>query len=167
MTVKKPRKMGRPTKYSKALSERLCAKLAEGQSMRKVCKETKMPAMQTVFRWLRVYPYFREQYELAKQEAADALTDEMIDIADDGVMTDLVIDGVPVLDPDTGEPYKITTSTGVQHARLRVDTRKWIASKLKPKKYGDKVTTEHQALNSQGEKQDWTVTFVNKEDANE
>ena len=167
IAIKKPVKIGRPTKYTKVLSEQVCAMLAQGQSMRTVCKNSKMPSMQTIFTWLRKYPDFLEQYERAKLESADALTDEMIDIADEEAMSDLVIDGVPVLDPNTGNPYKILTSAGVQHARLRVDTRKWIASKLKPKKYGDKVTNEHQALNAKGDKQNWEVTFINSETNNE
>lgn len=160
--AKKPRKLGRPTKYSKAMCIRICARLAVGESMRKISRDDKMPSMQTMFRWLRDYDDFRDQYDIAKQESADSYADEIVDIADDGVITELVIDGVPVLDPETGEPYKIATSVGVQHARLRVDARKWIASKLKPKKYGDKVENTH--LGADGKDLNWTVEFVNVDD---
>ncbi len=51
--------------------------------MRTVCKPESMPSMQTVFSWLRTLPDFLEQYTRAKQESADALVEEMIDIADD------------------------------------------------------------------------------------
>jgi hypothetical protein len=73
-----------------------------------------MPSTVTVFSWLRTHEEFLNQYTRAKEESADALTDEMLDIADD-------------VEGDS------------QRDRLRVDTRKWIASKLKPKKYGDKL----------------------------
>lgn len=158
---KTKRKVGRPTRLNKSLQARLMARLAVGESLRSIVKDPKMPSMTTVFRWLGSNDDFREQYELAKAESADAYADEIVDIADNEACTDLVIDGVPVLDPETGEPYKIVTAQGVQHARLRVDARKWVSSKLKPKKYGDKVTNEHQALDKEGQTANWEVTFVN------
>lgn len=156
---RKPRKIGRPTKYSKALSTRICARLAIGHSMRKISQDDKYPSMETMFRWLRIYPEFRDQYEIAKQESADSYADEIVDIADEEALSDLIIDGIPVLDPETDKPYRIVTSTGVQHARLRVDARKWVASKLKPKKYGDKVEQTH--VGRDGKDLNWTVEFVN------
>jgi hypothetical protein len=50
-------------------------------------------------------------------------------------------DGVPLV--VEGEMVKIIDSVSVQHAKLKVDTRKWLMSKMKPKKYGDRTTTEH------------------------
>ena len=64
-----------------------------------------------MFRWLRDNEEFRHQYEIAKEASADALAEDMLEIADD-----------PKDNP--------------QNKRVRIDTRKWIASKLKPKKYG-------------------------------
>lgn len=82
--------------------------------MRTVCQLKSMPNPATIFRWLRTKPEFCEQYEKAKQESADALVDDMLHFADE-------------------------RSENPQRSRLQVDTRKWIASKLKPKKYGDKA----------------------------
>lgn len=135
----KPKKpMGRPSTYSPELADRICAELACGNSMRTVCKAEDMPAMSTVFLWLRIHPEFTEQYAQAKAEAADALVEEMLDIADDGTN-----DWMEVHDQD-GEcaGYKIN-GEHVQRSKLRVDTRKWIAAKLKPKKYGEKVDLNH------------------------
>lgn len=87
-----------------------------------------MPSVQTVFSWMRKHPEFLEQYARAKEESADALADEILDIADDSTNDTVETeDGVRV------------NHENIQRARLRVDTRKWIASKLKPKKYGDKL----------------------------
>lgn len=113
MAAKK--KVGRPTKYSTRLAAKICQQLAEGKSLRTVCKSDKMPSASTVFLWLSIHSEFSEQYEKAKQESADALVEDMLDIADD-----------PKLNPND--------------KRVRIDTRKWISSKLKPKKYGDRVT---------------------------
>jgi len=100
-----------------------------------------MPAASSVFKWLREQEGFSEQYAKAKEESADALVEDMLDISDNEVKEPVVIDGVPLV--VDGKMVMQTTSAAVAHARLRVDTRKWSASKLKPKKYGDKVTTEH------------------------
>lgn len=96
-----------------------------------------MPAMDTVFRWLREKPEFSEQYVKAKQESADALVEEMMDIADDGSNDWMVRHG-----KDGEESWQLN-GEHVQRSRLRLDTRKWIASKLKPKKYGDKLDMNH------------------------
>lgn len=133
-----PKPIGRPSGYTQELADRICELLACGQSMRTVCKDEQLPSMQTVFSWLRKFPEFLEQYTRAKQEAADALVEEMIDICDDGTN-----DWMEVFDKD-GEciGYKVN-GEHVQRSRLRVETRKWIAAKLKPKLYGDKVALDH------------------------
>lgn len=109
---------GRPTTYTIEIADTVCEQIADGKSMRTICKPDDMPAMSSIFKWLRIHSEFTDQYEKAKLEQAEAFTEEMVDIADD-------------------------KSGDTQRDRLRVDTRKWIASKLKPKKYGDRTTTEH------------------------
>lgn len=118
---------GRPTKYTNELSDEICARIAQGESLVRICKDTHMPSVVTVYQWIRVEDGFLKRYATAREDQADTLTDEMKEIADEQMPTG--IDG------------KIDTGA-VNHARLRVDTRKWAASKLKPKKYGDKVQQE-------------------------
>ncbi len=115
---------GRPNSYNEETARKLCAKLSIGESLRTATKGDDMPCIETVFSWMRKYPEFLEQYEKAKQEAADMFTEDMLDIAQD-------------------------QSLDTQRARLMVDTRKWIASKLKPKKYGERI---EQDLTSKGER---------------
>ncbi len=127
----------RPTDYTPELADQICAELASGISLRTVCNADDKPCTATVFNWLRRYPEFLHQYEKAKEESADALVEEMLDIADDGTN-----DWMEVNDKGGGcVGYKIN-GEHVQRSRLRVDVRKWAASKLKPKKYGDKLTHE-------------------------
>lgn len=102
--------------------------------MRSVCRDESMPSARTLFTWMRVHPEFLQQYTRAKEESADALSDEMIDIADDG--------SNDWMERKNAEGENIgwqVNGEHVQRSRLRVETRKWIASKLKPKKYGDKL----------------------------
>lgn len=129
-----PKKIGRPSTYTPELADRICEQLAQAKSMRTVCLDDDMPAMSTVFKWLRENKEFSEQYARSKAEASDVLVEEMQDIADDARN-----DWMEAHDKD-GESvgYKIN-GEHVQRSKLRVETRKWIASKLKPKMYGDKL----------------------------
>lgn len=126
--------MARPSKYSDELADRICALLADGQSLRTVCLADDMPEKTTVFRWLRTKDGFRNQYARAKEESADALTDEMLDIADDGSN-----DWMEKHNSDGDSCGYQVNGEHIQRSRVRIDTRKWIASKLKPKKYGDRT----------------------------
>lgn len=128
--------MARPCEFTQELADRMCEQLADGKSLRKVCEAEEMPCKATVFKWLREIPGFSDQYARAKEEAADSFVDDLGDIADDG-RNDWMKDN----DPDN--PGYKANGENIQRARLRVDTRKWIASKLKAKKYGDKVEHEH------------------------
>ncbi len=119
---------GRPSEYTQETADAICALLAEGKSLRSICKAESMPSVRTVFTWMRTYPEFLQQYARAKEESADALAEEILDIADDRERD--------YIETEDGRSFN---SEHVQRSRLRVDTRKWIASKLKPKKYGEKV----------------------------
>ena len=123
---------GRPSDYTDELADRICSELSDGKSMRTVCSPDNMPDKATVFRWIRTRGEFRNQYARAKEESADALTDEMLDIADDTANDYIKTDEEGIrLNPEN-----------IQRSRVRIDTRKWLASKLKPKKYGDKQFIE-------------------------
>jgi len=121
--------MARPCEYTPERAEVLCAYLSSGMSLRTACKQKNMPDCATVFSWMRKFPEFLKQYEKAKEESADALAEEILDIADDSTNDWIELNGKVVADKEH-----------VQRSRLRVDARKWIASKLKPKKYGDSTT---------------------------
>lgn len=105
--------MGRPSSYSQEMAERICSLIADGLSLRKVCEADDMPDKETVRRWLIADEAFRAQYARARDEQADFYADELVEIAD-----------------TEDDPAK---------ARVRVDARKWVASKLKPKKYGERI----------------------------
>ena len=124
---------GRPSKYTQELADIVCERLALGESMRSVARDEAMPAVSTLFKWIRELPEFSAQYDKAKIESADCLVEDMLDIADNQAAQDVTIDG---------ETFSAVTAVGVSHAKLRVDTRKWAASKLKPKKYGEKIAQE-------------------------
>jgi hypothetical protein len=129
----------RSAKFSNALAARICNRLAEGESLRSICLDEKMPAQSTVFRWLGDdrYAKFREQYARAREAQADAIFDEILDIADDGSN-----DWMERRRED-GSVDEVVNHEHIQRSKLRVDARKWMAGKLAPKKYGEKVQLDH------------------------
>lgn len=105
--------------------------------MRSICRDPDMPALSSVFLWLTKHPVFSEQYAKASEERAEAMFEEMFEIADDGTN-----DWMERQNKD-GSTDVAYNAEHVQRSRLRVDTRKWALSKMLPKKYGDKMEVEH------------------------
>lgn len=125
------KKRGRPSLHSKALADRICKRLAAGESLRSICRDDKMPSEATVRRWaLEDMRGFSAQYTQARDLGLDTIADEILDIADTpvvGIRTKTTKDGEETVEGDM-----------IEHRRLQVDARKWYLSKLAPKRYGDK-----------------------------
>lgn len=120
---------GRPEIYTSDIANTICTEIAtSSRSLRTICKQDGMPSVSTILIWLRNKPEFLTQYTRAKEEQADFLVEEMLDISDDKTND--------VISTETGESGN---SVAVSRARLQVETRKWLSSKLKPKKYGEKL----------------------------
>lgn len=141
-TTKEP-KTGRPTIFTKELADLICEQLAEGASLSKVCIPDEMPAARTVFRWLRTDEGFCQQYARAKQESADAMAEDILDISDNGSN-----DWMEKQYGRDAESTWVVNGEALQRSKLRVDTRKWLMAKMKPKKYADKLdlTTDGEKL---------------------
>lgn len=123
--------MARPSSFTQKIADTICMRLAEGESLRKICADEAMPSAVTVFKWLsdETKTEFVKQYARAREAQADTLADEILEIADDGTR-DTYIDS---------EGNERTDQDVIARSRLRVDARKWYASKVAPKKYGDKL----------------------------
>lgn len=112
---------------------RICEEMIGGKSLAKVCELDGMPSVRAVLYWRAKIPEFDKMYRIAQQERAEAYIEEIIDIADDG-SADFVEDAEGRRRPDTEH---------INRSRLKVDTRKWIASKMMPRLYGDKIDLTH------------------------
>ena len=120
--------MARPSKFTQEIADQICDTIsASNKGLASICKDLKI-APSSVFKWLTEHKAFTEQYARAREAQADYLADEMLEIADDSSQDTLMTDKGPI--PNT---------EWINRSKLRVDARKWIASKLKPKKYGDKL----------------------------
>ena len=109
---------GRPTGYSEAIAELICDAISEGGALYRLCEERPdFPAERTVYRWLDTHPGFAQKYARARELQQDREADKIVVIADEA--DDAAI------------------------ARLRIDSRKWRAAKMAPKKYGDRLDLNH------------------------
>ncbi len=142
------RKPGRPSRFIEVIATDICVRLTGGESLRAICSDDKMPAISTVMGWLfdGKHADFTEQYARARDLQADKLFDEALEIADE-VSEDWIT---------TEDGRKVLDHEHVQRSKLRVDTRKWAAGKLAPKKYGDRLDLKH------GGKAVGPVTFIMK-----
>ena len=122
--------MGRPSDYNEEIAALVCERVATITcGLAKMCDMyDDMPTQSTVNLWRYRHPEFSAQYALAKLKQADLLAEECLDISDDN-SRDIKYD------KDGNESCN---SEFVQRSRLRIDTRKWLASKLLPKAYGDR-----------------------------
>lgn len=118
--MKEPKKNGRPTMKSPQLLEEFCRRVASGRSVANVCAEDDMPADKTIWQWLSQDKSFADDYARAVQARAVHHADGILDLEQK-----LLSGEIP---PDV--------------ARVAIDTRKWVASRLLPKIYGDKQTVD-------------------------
>lgn len=125
--------MSRPSDYNDATAAEICRRLSEGESLRKICRADDMPHRATVGRWLLRddLASFRERYVFARSLWADDVAEETLEIADEASGDYIETPEGPKHNPEH-----------VQRSRVRIETRKWIAGMIAPKKYGDRVKTE-------------------------
>lgn len=107
----------------------ICNRLIDGESLRTICRSDGMPSKSTVCLWLAADEDFQARYSAARRLQAETLQDEILDISN-----------TPLLGlKTTTKDGKVETVEGdmIEHRRLQVDARKWVASKLDPKRYGE------------------------------
>lgn len=107
------RPVGRPSTYTEEIAKEVCKRLIVGQSLSKICEDPEMPGISTIYDWFDKYPEFAERYAKAKEDQAETLIDGLLAIADE--------------------------EEDVNRARLKIETRKWIAAKMRPKRYGERI----------------------------
>lgn len=127
-------KVGRPSTYNDEIADEICARLMEGETMASICSDPTMPMRRTVTLWIVKSQAFAERHQRAREMQARNWADEIIQIADDGSL-DTRLDGDGMI-------------VGVDHehisrSKLRIETRRFLMSKIVPSMFGDKVNIEH------------------------
>lgn len=90
-------------------------------------------AYNTVRDWIDATPERSAKYARAREDRADHFADEIVSIGDESTVEN-------VLDADGAVVAVRFDAVAVARNKLRVDARKWIASKMKPRLYGDRTT---------------------------
>lgn len=123
--TKEPKKTGRPTKYTKELGEEIANAIASSELglIHLVNAHPHWPDRATIFIWRRVHDEFRDMYMRAKEDQTEVVVEYMQEVMNEPHKWE---------DPETG-----ITKIDVPMLRLKMDTMKWHAAKLKPKKFGD------------------------------
>jgi hypothetical protein len=149
---------GRPSDYTKEKGQLICERIATHDiGLPRLCKMySDMPDEKTIQRWRYQFEEFRLKYAQAKMIQADLLAEQCLEISDDARQDVRVTeDGKTMID-----------SEFVARSRLRVDTRKWLASKLMPKQYGDKLLLEQKTEENEQLKEELRALRIRLDEAN-
>jgi len=121
-------------KYTEAIAEEICDRIASGESLMSICRSPHMPTDNLVRFWVvndaadkqGTGKGFAARFMRARELGLDRMAEEVIEIGD----------------ADYRGPDGLVDNAAIQQARLRSDNRRWLLSKALPKKYGDRVTAE-------------------------
>lgn len=121
--LKKQTRRGRPSIYSRALTDKICTRLAGGESLRSICRDSDMPTLSTVLLWVvdGKHEEFSEQYMRAREAAGYAHADR-------------ITETVELLSSESVKP---------EVARVMMDGLKWAAERMAPKNHSPRQQTEH------------------------
>lgn len=122
-------------KFTQKLFDEICDRLSGGESLRTICAGTDMPSREAVRKWLAGSEELVAQYARAREAQADHIFDEILEIADDSRNDWMAGNAEDASD--------VLNSENIQRSRLRIDARKWMAGKLRPKVYGDKIEVDN------------------------
>lgn len=133
-----PPPRGRPDTYTDELATEICERIANGETLSRLCLDEDMPGRRTVTRWLMNREDFAAQYARAREMQALHEADEILDISDN-VSEDAYVEYHPL----TGQPYAKIDGFAAKRAQIMIDTRKWRAERLNRRVFGQKVEHEH------------------------
>lgn len=122
--------------FTQEIFDRICERIAEGESLRAICKTKGYPAKRTFLRWVENDEALQKLYGKAQMDRIDHYAEQIVDIADE------VRKGEKRVTKANGD-VEVTEVDMVERAKVQIDARKWICARMAPKKYGDRVLNEH------------------------
>lgn len=125
-----------PYPWTAKIEEEILTRIAKGQSVVDICADDWLPAQSIFYRRLQDDAEFRERYARAREMQADTLFDEILQIADDGRNDWMERRG-------EGAVGYVENGEAIRRSEMRINARKWMAGKLRPKVYGDKLDVAH------------------------
>lgn len=131
--------------FSQEVFDLILERIMCGESVNAICADTGMPSRVSFYRWILKSDELRDKFDSALNARSHAMAEDLLEIAD-----------APVGSLESG-----ATDTGaVNKQRLQVDTRKWLMSKMTPKKYGDRV--DHVSSDGSMSQKPTTIQLVAK-----
>ena len=129
--------MARLSEYDPEIAAQVCLLIStESKGLRAICEsDERFPDPATFYRWMLSHAELREIYTRAKDEQLQILADEIQQIADETQVGEVIT--------IKGDEREVKMADMLEHRKLRIESRKWLLAKLAPKKYGDKLQTEH------------------------
>ena len=122
---------GAPTKFTEELFDSICEEISTSErGLVSICKDNELKT-NTFYDWIAKDVELSNKYARAKELQAEFMAEQILAIADE-TSNDTI----------KTEKGDIPNSEWIARSRLRVDSRKWLASKLYPKKYSEKVQQE-------------------------
>ena len=181
--------LGRPSKRSPALAAKICDRLAAGEPLTHICRDPAIPDTTNIFRWLSDDAEFRLAYTRARECCIELMAHQISEIADtpmpgvrieekeigrlcslcnqpviwrgrwrheeNGVMCEGA-EAIKVMESRT------VTADIIEHRKLQVDTRKWLLSKLAPRKYGDRQQIDQRFVDGDGKDRPLTLADIDR-----
>lgn len=135
---KEKKRMGAPPMFSMELFKKIARAISlTTEGLEQICAANPdFPNPSTIYEWRIEYPDFGDMYMEARREQAHLLAAEILKIADNTQQDTIT------KEDKNGREYEVSNSEWIARSRLRVEARKWIASKLLPKVYGEKIQQE-------------------------
>jgi hypothetical protein len=127
--------VGRLSTYTPELHAEICERLSKGEPLADICRDEHMPAVRTVSDWKAAHPTFAADFAHARDAGFDEIAADCLRIAN-----------TPVLgETETSKEWGTEVKKGdmIDHRKLQIDTRLKLLAKWDPKRYGDRLHTEH------------------------
>ncbi len=128
-----PKTRGQRMIFTQEMADLVCERIAiDGHSLKEIDRDPDMPCAGTILKWVAEVPSFALEYARARERLLEHWAEDTLDIANT---------------PHMGEKTEISDQFGtkiirgdmIEHRRLQIDARRWLLSKLAPRKYGDKL----------------------------
>lgn len=145
---KKP--TGRPPKYTPEIAAEICERLSEGEPLREICRDTRMPAWRTIYLWMHKDEDLYARIARARDVGYDKMAEECLEIADTmqmGMRETITVDA------KGNESVSRANEDMLGHRRLQIETRLKLLAKFHPTKYGDKAAKEEDEVPLEAERE--------------
>jgi transposase len=144
-----PAPPGRPTLRTDEVLDEICDRLSQGEPLRQICRDERMPSWQTFYRWKAEDESLSRRIAHAREAGFDAIAEECLDIADE-----------TAFDTVSTEHGDRANTEWISRSKLRVDTRLKLLAKWDPKRYGDKMDLNHGGQDGNPVNMNWQINFV-------